>query len=140
MCEFEILSGLPAYGPMAHAFSATGRGKHRVGFVVRFTSHTGSDWVGNFQGGLGGYSGVFNHPNGNDMIIIAGGQGYVVDPNSRQCSMTFGAQIEAAFEVADGKMLVFGNGLWFEAITAAGHAWRRDRISWDGMKNLTVEE
>jgi hypothetical protein len=73
MARFEILSGLPAYGPVAEAFSATGQGKHREGFVVRFESNSAKNWVGNFQPGLGGCSRVFEHPNGTDLIVIASG-------------------------------------------------------------------
>ena len=52
MVKFEILSGLPPYGPSAEAFSATGQGKHKEGFVVRFRADDDNAWVGNFQPGL----------------------------------------------------------------------------------------
>jgi hypothetical protein len=139
MAKFEILSGLPTYGPMAEAFSATGQGKHRQGFVVRFRAGDDDGWVGNFQPGLSGYSGVLYHPNGTELIVTAGGQAYVVDPISRKCSSTFGARIESAFEIPERNMIIFGNGLWFEAINEAGRVWRSDRISWDGMRNLAIQ-
>ena len=139
MARFEILSGLPAYGPTAEAFSATGPGKHREGFVVRFGANAESEWVGNFQPGLGGLSGVFEHPNGTELIVIASGRGYIVDPSSRQCSSTFGAHIQSAFEIQDRRMIIFGNGLWFEAIGTSGRVWRSDRVSWDGMRNLSID-
>jgi hypothetical protein len=139
MVRFEILPGLPAYGQKAEAFSTTGQGKHREGFVVRLGADAKNEWVGNFQPGLGGWSGVFEHPNGTELIVIASGQGYIVDPNSRKCSITFGGQIESAFKIPDRKMIIFGNGLWFEAFDASGPVWRSDRISWDGMRNLTID-
>jgi hypothetical protein len=49
MRHFEVLTGLPPYGPPAERFSATGQGTHREGFVVRFTDSRGRQWVGNFQ-------------------------------------------------------------------------------------------
>lgn len=124
---------------MVEAFSATGQGKHREGFVVRFGANGANEWVGNFQPGVGGRNGVFEDPNGTALIVIAGGQGHIVDPTSRQCSATFGAQIQSAFEIPDRKMIIFGNGLWFEAIDASGLVWRSDRISWDGMRDITID-
>jgi hypothetical protein len=139
MAKFEILSGLPTYGPMAEAFSATGQGKHREGFVVRFRISDDHGWVGNFQPGLGRYCGVLEHPNGTELIVIASGQAYIVDPISRQCSSTFGSQIETALEIPEHKMIIFGNGLWFEAINRTGRVWRSERISWDGMRKIAIQ-
>jgi hypothetical protein len=34
--------------------------------------------------------------------------------------------------------LVFGNGLWFEALSVGGIRWRARRVSWDGMRNVTM--
>ena len=35
-------------------------------------------------------------------------------------------------------MVIFGNGLWFEAFDASGLRWRSGRISWDGMRGITL--
>jgi hypothetical protein len=139
MARFEILSGLPAYGPAAEPFSPTGQGEHREGFVVRFAPDTDSEWVGNFQPGAGGLSNVYEHPNGAELIVVAGGQGYVVAPDSRRCVATFGATIESAFNMPECKVIIFGNGLWFEAIGTGGPFWRSGRISWDGMRDVTID-
>src|SRR5437899_214164 len=90
----EVLPGLPAYGPMAEPFSATGRGKHREGLVLRFTSEAGESWVGNFQRSGNGIDYVVDHPNGSSIVVIAGGQAYTVDPESRQCLGCHGHSIE----------------------------------------------
>jgi hypothetical protein len=50
---FEDLPGLLRYGPTANQFSATGRGTHREGCVVRFFPEGAKPWVGNFQRGFG---------------------------------------------------------------------------------------
>jgi hypothetical protein len=139
VAKFEILPGLPAYGPEAEPFSATGQGKHREGFVVRFAVKPGNEWIGNFQPGYGGCSGVFEHPDGLNRIVISSGQGYVIDPQSRRSLATFGADIVLTFALPELKAIVFGNGLWFEAIGPTGHIWRSDRISWDGMENLVID-
>jgi len=133
---FEILPGLPGTGPLPEQYSATGRGAHREGFVVRFSPREGAPWVGNFQLGLGGCNGVFAHPNGSDLVIIAAGQGYVLDPESRTLSGHFGADISTVIEVPERNLLVFANGLWFEATGASGTVWQSRRVSWDGVRSV----
>jgi len=73
--RWEVLDGLPAYGPMSEPFSTTGQGMHREGLVDRFFPPTGS-WVGNFQRGLSSLDEVFAHPDGRHVVVVAGGTGY----------------------------------------------------------------
>jgi hypothetical protein len=136
--HFEVLTGLPPYGPLAEPFSATGGGTHREGYVVRFTDSRGGHWVGNFQPGLGGIDTAIEHPDGQRAIVIADGQGYIVDPEDRERRKYFGGQIEVVLPVA-GLGILFGNGLWFEALGVSGLLWTSDRISWDGMRGLNID-
>jgi hypothetical protein len=138
MPHFDVLSGLPAYGPLAEPFSATGGGTHREGYIVRFTDSRGSPWVGNFQPGLGGIDTVIDHPNGHRFIVVCCGQGYIVDPDDRAHREYLGDQLEIALPVL-GLGVLLGNGLWFEAVGAGGTLWTSDRISWDGMQGLKVD-
>jgi hypothetical protein len=136
VATFDVLPGLPAYGELPEAFTATGQGRHREGYIVRFHPDGAASWVGNFQPGLSSYDAVLQHPNARDLLVISGGQGYVVDPNDRTKREYFGSQIEAAFQVPELGVVVFGNGLWFEAFGPDGCQWRSGRISWDGMLEL----
>src|SRR5271165_588214 len=54
MSSFEILNGLPPYGPAALPFPEAGRGAFREGLIVRFHGVAGDSWVGNFQKGFYG--------------------------------------------------------------------------------------
>lgn len=135
--RWEVLDGLPAYGPMAVPFSATGQGTHREGLVVRLLPPTGS-WVGNFQRGHSSLDEVFGHPDGQHVVVVAGGTAYVVDAESHRLVATFGAQIEQILLVPAGGFVLLGNGLWFEALGPTGTAWRSRRISWDGMRNVSL--
>lgn len=133
-----MLDGLPPYGPPAEGFSATGQGMHREGLVVEFTTSTGDAWVGNFQRGLSNLDAVVRSPAANDVIIvIAGGQAYVIAPETRTCVHTFGGMIEHVFEFADH--FVVSNGLWFEATDGHQTQWTTRRLSWDGMMSIRVE-
>jgi hypothetical protein len=136
VATFEVLPGLPPYGPWAEAFTATGLGRQREGFVVRFHPDQGESWVGNFQPGMAGIDTVLWHPNERELLVIAGGQGYVVDPNDRAKREYFGAAIELVIPVPELGTIVFGNGLWFESLGSAGWQWRSNRISWNGMQEV----
>ncbi|MBS0193226.1 MAG: hypothetical protein JSR34_03205 [Proteobacteria bacterium] len=138
--SFEALSGLPPYGPLALSFSATGMGSHSEGFVVRFIPASGETWIGNFNPGLSSLSTVVCHPNEAHIIVVAGGTGYVVDPISRQVLSNFGGQITLAQELSAHQAVLFGNGLWFELLGRDGFAWRSNRVSWDGMKDIAITE
>jgi hypothetical protein len=34
--------------------------------------------------------------------------------------------------------VIFGNGLWFEAVGPNGLQWRSRRLSWDGVRDVSV--
>jgi hypothetical protein len=115
-------------------------GTHSEGFVVEFTTVSGSTWVGNFQGGLSGFSDVLEHPDGLSAIVVARGQAYIVNPEGRQLLGTFGGSIESAIPIEPHDFIIFGNGLWFEAYGPSGCLWRSRRISWDGMRGLSLSD
>jgi hypothetical protein len=140
MSGWEILAGLPPYGPEAIAFSSTGQCKHREGFVVRFRPENAEEWVGNFQPGLYGLADVLGHPNGKYVIVIAGGQGYIVSPVDRKCLETFGSQIEYVKSAPRQHLVLFVSLTGVAAIGIDGLTWRSRRISWDGFRNLSVTE
>ena len=139
MPDFEILPGLPPYGPGAIPFSPTGQGSHSEGLVVRFIADDGSSWTGNFQPSWTNCELVSRHPNGTNYIVIAGGQGYRVNPDTPTDWEHFGGQIEQAIEIADLNAILIGNGLWFELIGPNGNLWKSRRISWDGMAELRID-
>ena len=139
MSRFEVVESLAAFADTAIRFSATGQGQHREGLVVRFCCLDGKMWVGNFQPGLGGTSIVVEHPDGRQVIVLAMGQGYLVDPDEAVVMQCFGAQVVDVISVADLNMIIFGNGLGFDALGPSGWLWRTRRMSWDGMRNLRLE-
>jgi hypothetical protein len=139
MTKCEVLSGLPPYGPAALNFSATGQGKHREGCVIRFTSEVGDSWVGNFQPGLEGINCVMQHPDGAHVIVVAGGEAYIVCPKARKCEQTFGGQITWSTQISGLGLLLFVSLTDVLAIDKTGIAWRSRRISWDGFRKLNLE-
>ncbi len=107
MERFRVLPGLPATGDWPEQFSATGRGTHREGFVVEFLPEKRPPWIGNFQPGLTPYHVVLPLPNGTSLIVIAGGQAYVIDPDERRLLTTVGGQIDAALAAPEASISSF---------------------------------
>lgn len=139
VATFDVLPGLPPYGDPPDVFTATGQGGHREGYVVRFYPDDSAPWVGNFAAGISSFDGVVPHPDGRHLIVVAGGQGYVVDPNNRFHRAYFGGSIEIALPVPELSSVLFGDGLWFELLARDGLLWRSRRISWDGMRGICRE-
>ena len=137
--KFKMLTGLPAEGPAAEQFTYGSKRTHTEGFVVEVEVDGSSPWIGNFQHGLASYSGVEIHPNGQDLIVIAGGKGYVVRPTDRALIETFGGGVSGMWRVSSGTVLIFDDyGISFSALDASGWRWKTRRISWDGFDVLTV--
>jgi hypothetical protein len=139
MESFRILPGLPGTGPWPEQFSSGGGSTHREGFVVEFFPPMQPSWVGNFQNGMGGCSAVFSFPSGGPVAVVAGGEGYLVAPVGRRLLRTFGGSISSALTVPEADLLIFANDTELEAWDANFMHWRTRRISWDGIRELRVE-
>lgn len=134
---FRVLPGLPGTGDPPVRFNATGSDRYTEGFVVQFTLAGGGAWVGNFQAGLYGTSVVFA-VTGRTAMVVAEGQAYVVEPETRALLRTFGGQISDVFYLPNRDAMIFGNGLWFECHGSEGLRWKSRRISWDGMMDVSL--
>lgn len=135
---YEILAGLPGEGPLPLSFSATGQGRHREGFVVKFEFSDGVSWVGNFQPGLTKFSSVFEQENGNTHLVISGGQAYVVRTETGELLAEFGGFIEWAHSAGNYGKILTSNGVAFSLSSGAQTIWQTTRLSWDGFRNLEL--
>lgn len=136
--KFQILDALPAYGPMYIPVTEDGKPYYSEGFVVKFFKTNGDNWVANFQPGLKRFSEVFDFRNSNKLIVIAGGLGYVMDPDSVKPIGTFGASLDNAIRLNEDKIIASDDTLVRE-ISSTGEQWRSPRISWDGIKEIKLE-
>ena len=139
MSKFRKLPGLPGTGPLPVSFP-TGRTLHSEGFVVEFQTNDGSRWVGNFSEGLSIYSALFTHPDGSQVVVIAGGACYIVDPESRESEDSFGGWITAAYEIPELNKLILQTPISFIALSSEGILWETERISMDGFRDLKFKE
>jgi hypothetical protein len=138
--KFEILAGLPTSGDWPEQFSATGMGGHQEGLVVKFYPASRAAWVGNFQRGMTDFSEAIEHPNGTNAIVVASGQGYVVDIARRQLIECFGGMIDSMFRVPNQDVIIFGDCTNFLAYGPNGILWRSRRVSWDGVRSVSLKD
>jgi hypothetical protein len=136
--RFEILPGLPPYGPMALSFTIHGAREHREGLVVRFYPPVSEPWIGNFLGGMTACNAVLDHPNGMDVIVVAQGEACVVDPESRVIRDRIASTIEEVIPLPSLESIIFRGFTNFTAVKADNSGWRSPRISWDGLRNIEV--
>lgn len=137
--SFRILKGLPPYGPPARPipeeFGRTGR----EGFVVAFDSHGSDNWVGNFSPGMSGYSGVLGLPQSNNLVVVAGGHAYIVDPQERTLVEDEDWIADDPWEVSDPDGFVINRqGLAFFRLGPGGVLWHTRRLSLDGFRELEI--
>jgi hypothetical protein len=137
--RYAVLDGLPTYGPMYVPVSDDHEPFYSEGFVVRFYRSDGSDWVANFKPGRTGCSLVVDYPDTNRIIVIAKGQGYIMTPDQQQPIDTFGIDISHAIETEDNK-LVLVDDIYVRLLEDKGTVWQSERISWDGIKDVKLED
>jgi hypothetical protein len=135
--RYEILASLPVYGPMYIPVTESGEAFYSEGFVVRFYRADGTNWVANFQLGWTDFNEVQALENNTNLLIIAGGTCYLMDPEETRPTLVFGAAVAAIFKLTNG-CFVLQNDVDLIVVETNGTHWHSSRISWDGLKDLTV--
>ena len=112
----------------------------REGVVVEFQLADGSVWVGNFEPGLGGVDDVRAHPSGSQVLVTAGGQLYSVNPTTREV-VRLAPGVFGVWELSSPHRVLFNNqDLEFVCVGRSGVAWATSRISWDGFRDLRLDD
>jgi hypothetical protein len=136
--RYEILDSLPAYGPMYVSVAEDDKPFYSEGFPVRFYKPDGTEWVANFKPGWSKLNRVFDFPQHNRTIVVAGGLGYLMKTDSEKPLETFGLAIEDIIEI-ENRSLVFEDSISIIIIDGeAGEMWTSKRISIDGFKDLKL--
>lgn len=135
---FEVLDGLPPYGPMYISVGNT-YNAFSEGLVVRFFKKDGGDWVGNFSRGHGSVSGVWALLRSSRVLVVSSGQGYFVEPQEEKATSEFGAALERLLETVSGRYILHDStALYF--VEPDGNIWTSGRIALDGIKDVSVED
>lgn len=134
----QFLAGLPGDGPLPLQFSATGQGQHSEGIVVRFFPEGMPAWVGNFQPGFCRFNSVLEVESTFYVIVVAGGQGYIVDVRNGLLLKHFGGDIERVISIPELGSTVVSNGLWLRLFKGEAEVWCTERLSLDGIANIQI--
>lgn len=135
----EVLAGLPGYGPMYVPVSEDGKGYYSEGYVVRFYKSDGSSWVANFEPGGSDFNLVIDYPDKNIIVVIACGLGYIMTPEQEKPLATFGFSIKNAFVFKINKLILVDD-LSVSILEDGLMIWQSERISWDGIKGIVIED
>ncbi len=135
--RFEILPSVPAYGPGPERFSASGNGPYGEAVAIRFLSSNDKEWAGVFEGGLGDTETALAHPDGKRIIVIASGQGYLVDSDDPEYREYFGGAINTILPIQSLDSIAFGSNIDFVLISTDS-VWYSPRVSWDGIRKTNL--
>lgn len=136
--RYEILESLPTYGPMYIPVTENGEPYYSEGFVVKFFKANGTDWVANFKPGWTGFNAVYEYGIEDNILIIAGGTCYLMNPEERNAQSIFGVGYESVIKTLDGR-LILQDLTDLTVFEINGEHWHTERISWDGIKDLKLE-
>lgn len=138
--RFEVLPGLPPYGPPAISFTERGDQEFREGLVVRFYPEKSDSWVGNFLGGMTNYTTVLDHPNGKEVVVVACGNTCIIDPEHHVIREQVAPDTQLAILVPTLGLIVFQGVVDFSAVGSDNVRWTSSRISWDSFRNINVHD
>ena len=138
MTRYRLLPGLPPYGEIPQTCPASWGRLGREGVVVAFEPRPGGAWTGNFAPGVCGVSAVRPHPDGRRVLVLASGDAWEVDPETRSGELVLQG-VSALWPVdAPSGFVVDRDGLSFARLGPHGVVWRTRRLSWDGFSGVHV--
>lgn len=106
--------------------------------MIRFLAGTREAWVGNFQRGLCSFDQVVAFPDGQHVLVIAGGSAYLVHPATKSIIASLGGQVESCTPTPDARGFVLSDLTDIELVNGSGLVWRSRRLAWDGVRVLQV--
>lgn len=136
--RYEILESLPTYGPMYIPVAENDEPYYSEGFVVKFFKSDGTEWVANFKPGCTGFNAVYEFGIEDNILIIAGGTCYLMNPEDQKSQSVFGVGYVSVIKALDGR-LILQELTDLTIFEVNGEHWHTERISWDRIKDLKLE-
>ena len=136
--KYEILDSLPTYGPMYIPVSESGELFYSEGFAVRFYRSDDTEWIANFQLGWTDLKEIYQLEDTSNLLVIACGTCYLMNPDETKPISVFGVGFERVLKNEDGR-LILQDQTDLTIIETNGNHWNTDRISWDGLKEVKIE-
>lgn len=136
--RYEILSSLPTYGQMYVPVTENGEAFYSEGIPVRFYKTDGTEWVANFQSGWTDLKEIIEFEKTSNLLVIACGTCYLMHPDDTKPIKVFGGGYSEIFKASKDR-LVFQDQTDLTIIEPDGTYWDTERISWDGLAEIKVE-
>ena len=108
------------------------------GVALRFYKSDGTNWVANFQPGWTDLKEVHEFKDDERLLIVAHGTCYMMNPEQTKPLSVFGVGYLKTFKTHDER-LILQDQTDLTIIEANGEHWHTERISWDGLKDLRLE-
>ncbi len=136
----EVLRNPPISGSVSeHYYDAYG-----ACTFVRFESEVDEAWVGVFgNGSVTTHSNAIPYSNGSNVFVIAGGQGYIVDANTKLLiHKTKNDYFVSGIAVPSRDFVIVSDFTDLYAFSAQDILWRSDRVAADGidLQNSSISE
>ncbi|MBE9117228.1 hypothetical protein IQ249_15110 [Lusitaniella coriacea LEGE 07157] len=109
------------------------------GLIVKIFKENNTNWEGQFQAGISGVSGVYQHPNKVDLIVASQGKIYIVDPENEELLELFGGNIYKLVEVICFRSIIFFEDSYILCYDSSGFLWRNTEINWKNVRDLKFE-
>lgn len=135
--SYEILESLPSNGPIYISVTENNENYVSEGFTVRFFRNNGTNWVANFKPGWTNFNQVYEIENQTNLIVIAGGTLYLMNPENEKPLDVYGVGIERAFK-SEQNQIILQDQTDLTIIEKNGEYWTTERISYDGIKELKI--
>jgi hypothetical protein len=136
--SYEILDGLPSNGPIYISVTKNNENYFSEGFVVRFFKNNNTNWVANFKPGWTSFNKIYEIENQTNLIVIAGGTLYLMNPENEKPLEVYGVGFERAFE-SELNQIILQDQTDLTIIEKNGEYWTTERISYDGIKELKLK-
>ena len=133
---YEILYGLPQDDSLVIPFGD--QPFYSEGFVVRFFNENGSSWVANFCPGFTDVSGVYEYLEKGQILVFAKGKCYLMNPQKKEVVKDFGFAYHEILNDEKGRLITYDD-TDIAVVEPTGEIWRSRRISWDGFKDVKIE-
>jgi hypothetical protein len=140
MVPFRQLPGLPAEGdsPIVAFPTEWARGKSK-GLIVEFADGDGRAWIGSFRKGTTSLSQVTIHPNGREVVVIADGAMWIVDPQQRTAQDLW-RDAQETWRIQNPDRFVVSDGRSFLCLDTDGERWRTAQLTKrTGFEELRLE-
>lgn len=108
------------------------------GFVVRFYREDGTSWVANFERGWSAFDLVHAFPGQPDLLVVAGGKCYVMNPELTVPRDIFGIYFQGGLPLPDGRLMLYD--VTEVTLVESNCQYRYlERVSWDGIADVRLE-